>query len=112
MFATKEALDDYLDQTYEPETEAIVREMLLAGVVALFPADSKTPGLERLAEVKCPTCVGFIPNNRLPGAYSGAQSRNLGVEICSTCGTNEALADYYNSLDKVLGKWEGEKKGE
>ena len=41
----------------------------------------------------CPTCGGYIPNNDTPGAYPGALSRkdNL-TEICSACGTAEAMA--------------------
>ena len=43
----------------------------------------------------CPSCGGFIPNNVYPGAYPGALSRrdNL-TEICSECGTLEALQDF------------------
>ena len=44
---------------------------------------------------KCPRCGGFIPNNKTPGAYPGAISRRDGkTEICSTCGTYEALSDW------------------
>lgn len=45
----------------------------------------------------CPSCGGYIPNNTYPGQYPGALSRrdNL-TEICSECGTLEALADYAN----------------
>jgi len=47
---------------------------------------------------KCPTCVGFIPNNELIGKYSGAISRRDNkTEICSSCGTNEALLDYFGA---------------
>lgn len=43
----------------------------------------------------CPKCSGFIPNNENPGAYSGAISRRDNkTEICSACGTEEALADF------------------
>lgn len=43
----------------------------------------------------CPSCGGFIPNNETPGAYSGALSRKDNkTEICSACGTREALADF------------------
>jgi hypothetical protein len=50
-------------------------------------------------EIKiCPKCAGYIPNNKTPGAYMGAISRrdNL-TEICSACGTMEALEDFINS---------------
>lgn len=40
----------------------------------------------------CPSCDGFIPNNETPGAYMGAISRKDNkTEICSACGTREAL---------------------
>lgn len=43
----------------------------------------------------CPSCGGYIPNNETPGAYSGALSRKDNkTEICSACGTAEALADF------------------
>lgn len=43
----------------------------------------------------CPLCRGWIPNNETPGAYSGAISRRDNkTEICSACGTVEALVDY------------------
>jgi len=44
----------------------------------------------------CPDCGGYIPNNETPGAYSGALSRRDNkTEICSDCGTREALEDYF-----------------
>lgn len=44
---------------------------------------------------RCPKCDGFIPNNETPGAYSGAISRRDNkTEICSACGTIEALEDF------------------
>lgn len=46
------------------------------------------------ATFQCPTCSGFIPNNENIGAYSGAISRRGFGEICSACGTREALEDY------------------
>lgn len=43
----------------------------------------------------CPKCSGYIPSNENPGAYPGAISRaDNKTEICSACGTNEALADF------------------
>jgi hypothetical protein len=43
----------------------------------------------------CPRCSGFIPNNATPGAYMGALSRlDNKTEICSDCGTEEAMEDY------------------
>lgn len=44
----------------------------------------------------CPRCGGFIPNDVTPGAYPGALSRtdNL-TEVCSECGTIEALEQFF-----------------
>ena len=47
----------------------------------------------------CPDCEGFIPNNNHIGEYSGAISRkDSNKEICSNCGTNEALSEVQKSL--------------
>jgi len=46
----------------------------------------------------CPKCSGYIPNNETPGAYSGAISRvDNKTEICSACGTQEALESFFHS---------------
>jgi hypothetical protein len=46
----------------------------------------------------CPSCDGFIPSNENPGAYPGAISRkDNSTEICSACGTAEALADFFGN---------------
>jgi hypothetical protein len=54
-------------------------------------------------EIKiCPKCSGYIPNNKTPGAYMGAISRRDNkTEICSACGTLEALEDFI--ADKKVG---------
>lgn len=39
----------------------------------------------------CPRCLGYIPNNITPGKYMGAISRIVNEEICSDCGTEEAV---------------------
>ena len=39
----------------------------------------------------CPRCLGYIPNNLIPGQYMGALSRILDEEICSDCGVEEAV---------------------
>jgi hypothetical protein len=50
----------------------------------------------------CPKCSGFIPNNEMPGAYSGAISRRDNkTEICSACGVLEALEDYLSKPEKA-----------
>lgn len=47
----------------------------------------------------CPRCEGFIPNNDTPGAYPGAISRlDNKTEICSECGTIEAILDWNGEL--------------
>ena len=44
----------------------------------------------------CPRCNGYIPNNVDIGAYCGALSRlDNTTEICSSCGTEEAMEDYF-----------------
>ena len=49
----------------------------------------------------CPRCFGFIPNNENPGAYMGAISRRDNkTEICSACGTNEAMEDFFAAKQK------------
>jgi RNA polymerase subunit RPABC4/transcription elongation factor Spt4 len=47
----------------------------------------------------CPNCESsYIPNNVYPGEYPGALSRvDNKTEICSDCGTMEALDDYYKT---------------
>jgi RNA polymerase subunit RPABC4/transcription elongation factor Spt4 len=53
---------------------------------------------EYLAEHKCPTCEGYIPNNDQVGEYSGAISRRDNkTEICSACGTREGMEDFFGS---------------
>lgn len=45
----------------------------------------------------CPRCGGGIPNNATPGKYVGALSRvDNKTEICSSCGTNEAMFGFSN----------------
>ena len=51
----------------------------------------------------CPRCKGFIPNNLTPGMYPGAISRlDNKTEICSACGTDEAMEDY---LEGSVSDW-------
>ena len=42
----------------------------------------------------CPRCKSYVPNNERPGEYPGALSRSRPEEICSACGTEEALLQY------------------
>lgn len=47
----------------------------------------------------CPRCGGFIPNNVTPGEYPGAISRlDNKTEICSDCGSEEAVLDWQHRL--------------
>lgn len=53
----------------------------------------------------CPQCAGFIPSNENPGAYPGAISRRDNkTEICSGCGTREAMEDFLG-LETCKGCW-------
>jgi hypothetical protein len=53
-------------------------------------------------QYKCPTCSGYIPNNENIGAYAGAISRKDNkTEICSACGTREAMEDWVAFNNKI-----------
>lgn len=55
---------------------------------------------------QCPRCGGMIPNNIRPGAYPGAISRTDNrTEICSECGTLEALEDYFANALTPQSQW-------
>ena len=59
-------------------------------------------GVKMNDQFKCPSCDGYIPNNENIGAYSGAISRKDNkTEICSACGTKEALADFFKAEEIV-----------
>lgn len=50
-------------------------------------------------KLECPRCCNLIPNNDMPGAYPGALSRlDNKTEICSECGTLEAILDWQGEL--------------
>lgn len=54
--------------------------------------------VEEAMKHKCPTCLGFIPNNERIGEYSGALSRRDNkTEICSDCGAREAIEDWISN---------------
>lgn len=56
----------------------------------------------------CPRCGGYIPNNLSPGAYPGAMSRlDNRTEICSDCGTREAMEDFYDGKILPMNEWQG-----
>lgn len=54
----------------------------------------------------CPRCGGFIPNDAMPGAYPGALSRTDNkTEVCSDCGTDEALEQFFGDGLMPQSKW-------
>lgn len=58
----------------------------------------------------CPRCEGYIPSNATPGAYPGAISRaDNETEICSECGTEEALVALVAPDAWPLSQWENDK---
>lgn len=64
-------------------------------IIDVLPKGSARKGTMKDLPI-CPKCSGFIPNNETPGAYPGAISRvDNKTEICSACGTEEALADFF-----------------
>jgi hypothetical protein len=60
----------------------------------------------------CPRCkTDWIPNNERPGAYVGAISRaDNKTEICSACGEDEALKDYYEGGCEPVNEWAVKRK--
>jgi hypothetical protein len=55
-----------------------------------------------IEDYKCPTCDGYIPNNEQVGQYMGALSRHGYGEVCSACGTREAMNDFMASHFAVI----------
>jgi hypothetical protein len=55
----------------------------------------------------CPRCkTDWIPNNAQPGKYPGAISRaDNKTEICSACGEDEALKDYFDGGCEPVEDW-------
>lgn len=55
----------------------------------------------------CPRCkFNWIPNNDSPGAYPGAISRaDNKTEICSACGTDEALMQHFEGRIIPVEDW-------
>lgn len=55
---------------------------------------------------QCPRCGGGIPNNVNVGAYPGALSRTDNkTEICSECGTLEAMEDHFHGSPAPQSDW-------
>lgn len=62
--------------------------------------DSIAKHFELLLKHVCPICKGGIPNDQAPGMYPGAISRRDNkTEICSNCGTVEAMDDWAKHID-------------
>jgi len=58
----------------------------------------------------CPICYNYIPNNQTPGAYPGAIARyDNETEICSECGTSEALAGMMAGPEAIA-EWESSER--
>lgn len=55
----------------------------------------------------CPRCkYNWIPCNERPGEYPGAISRaDNKTEICSQCGTDEALTQHFEGFVKPVEEW-------
>ncbi len=50
----------------------------------------------------CPRCGGPIPSEEHAGEYPGALSRvDNHTEICSQCGTDEAMIQYRNGYQSL-----------
>jgi hypothetical protein len=57
----------------------------------------------------CPRCGGFIPSNARPGEYLGALSRvDNATEVCSDCGTEEALVALFPIEKWPVFQWESD----
>lgn len=54
----------------------------------------------------CPRCGGGVPNDAMQGKYPGALSRTDNMtEICSACGTAEAMEDFYHGMCLQQSAW-------
>ena len=54
----------------------------------------------------CPRCLGFLPIG-YPGALSRVDNE---TEICSDCGTDEAIGQYLDGYLAPIEKWPVKKK--
>ena len=78
-----------------------------------------SPFIHGVNEVKkainfvCPRCGGGVPTDERRGEYEGALSRIADLEICSNCGDDEAMRDFFGQPPIGLGDWfsvKGKKK--
>ena len=66
-----------------------------------------------LQDLICPRCTHLIPNDDIPGAYPGAISRvDNKTEICSDCGTDEAMENFFGDGLTPISNWPKEKTNE
>jgi|DEB19_MinimDraft_3_1074340.scaffolds.fasta_scaffold01445_16 hypothetical protein len=73
----------------------------------LHPAGTNRKGISVVPKA-CPRCIShdWIPNNNKPGAYPGAISRaDNATEICSACGEDEALKDFFDGGCEAVDAW-------
>lgn len=69
--------------------------------------------MSTLAKNQCPRCLGMIPNNDMPGAYTGALSRltrgmddeSKMVYVCSACGTDEGMQEAFGGGATPMTWW-------
>tara|TARA_R110001599_G_scaffold29011_7_gene99714 strand:+ start:2918 stop:6484 length:3567 start_codon:yes stop_codon:yes gene_type:complete len=75
----------------------------IQNVVADYRAESERGPI-------CPICYNYIPNNQTPGAYPGALARyDNETEICSECGSAEALAGMMAGPEAIA-EWENSER--
>jgi hypothetical protein len=56
--------------------------------------------------IDCPRCGGPVPNAEFAGQYCGALSRTDNkTEICSDCGTMEAMEDFETGMPLAQSSW-------
>ena len=68
---------------------------------------NKTDQIKNPESFICPRCEGLIPSNEHWGEYIGAISRATlpdeeSIEVCSACGTEEALEDFAGFLTQPI----------
>ena len=75
-------------------------------VYLLKQTKEKMNAKDKKSNIDCPRCEGFIPNNKTPGYYCGALSRaDNKTEICSECGTEEAMEDWNYKFVTPVNNW-------
>lgn len=63
--------------------------------------------MKRANDHICPRCGGPVPRAGAEGQYPGALSRTDNeTEICSACGTDEALRGFFHKTEPVMPRWQ------